>query len=383
MAKKPLKKNKSIKSDVKVVYETFEVSLMSTDSPMTSDVAKQLLGWTEEGDKEDFKNEYQLRTSSGKKVRLKHTLTNRSFNETLAGDWMLEILRGKWRMNGETIKIDRTGMVQDGQHRLAGVVLAKLEWEEDSKRKPDERKWTNWESEPTFETLLVTGISEDDDVVNTIGTGRPRNLSDVLFRSRYFLDVPSKDRIGLAKAAAGAIKTLWYATKADETSFAPRRPHSESLDFLNRHEKILHFVRKIYAERESLQSDLRVPVPYAAGLAYLMAASGTDIETYEKAHSEEGIDWSLQTKCEKFWEELSLANGTLKILAETLRDLPSKFDGLAYRDAILATISKAWAAYSDGRPVTAKTLTLVTYQDEFGRTAVDDKPNFGGIHLID
>ncbi len=41
---------------------------------------------------------------------------------------MLEILRGKWRLNFENIKIDHQGLIHDGQHRLVGLVFGGDAW---------------------------------------------------------------------------------------------------------------------------------------------------------------------------------------------------------------------------------------------------------------
>jgi len=73
--------------------------------------------------------------------------------ERIAG----QIKAGKWRFNGDTIKISKTGDVLDGQHRL----------------------WAIIESDTPVDTIVVFGI--DRDAFATIDTIRkPRSLGDTV-----------------------------------------------------------------------------------------------------------------------------------------------------------------------------------------------------------
>lgn len=68
-----------------------------------------------------------------------------------------QITNGKWRFNGDTIKISDTGDVLDGQHRL----------------------WAIIESKTAVETIIVDGIKRD--AFATIDTIRkPRSLGDTV-----------------------------------------------------------------------------------------------------------------------------------------------------------------------------------------------------------
>lgn len=49
---------------------------------------------------------------------------NRHLNKNRVELYANEMRTGRWRLNGESIKIDWTGRLIDGQHRLAAVVLA-------------------------------------------------------------------------------------------------------------------------------------------------------------------------------------------------------------------------------------------------------------------
>lgn len=73
--------------------------------------------------------------------------------ERIAG----QIKAGKWRFNGDTIKISKTGDVLDGQHRL----------------------WAIIESDTPVDTIVIFGI--DRDAFATIDTIRkPRSLGDTV-----------------------------------------------------------------------------------------------------------------------------------------------------------------------------------------------------------
>ena len=68
-----------------------------------------------------------------------------------------ELKLGRWRSNGESIKVTKSGVLADGQHRLTAIVNSGI----------------------SAEMVLVTGLEED--VMSTIDTGRPRTASDVLY----------------------------------------------------------------------------------------------------------------------------------------------------------------------------------------------------------
>jgi hypothetical protein len=70
--------------------------------------------------------------------------------------WARDMKAGKWRPNGETIKIDWDEAVMDGQHRLQACMVA----------------------ETPFQVLVVTGVDPDDQ--DTVDIGIKRKLSDQL-----------------------------------------------------------------------------------------------------------------------------------------------------------------------------------------------------------
>lgn len=88
---------------------------------------------------------------------LDHNTLNRPLSDQHVRRIASQILSGKWRFNGDTIKISDDGQVLDGQHRLWAVV----------------------ESKVSIETILVKGIARE--AFATIDTLRkPRSGADVL-----------------------------------------------------------------------------------------------------------------------------------------------------------------------------------------------------------
>lgn len=88
---------------------------------------------------------------------LESNQSNRPLNQQHVNRIAAQIRSGKWRFNGDTIKISNNNDILDGQHRLWAIISAEL----------------------PVETILVRGIEQD--AFATIDTLRkPRSGSDVL-----------------------------------------------------------------------------------------------------------------------------------------------------------------------------------------------------------
>jgi hypothetical protein len=81
---------------------------------------------------------------------------NRNVSSEKVDQYAGAIRRGEWALNGEAIKFDRNGTMQDGQHRCLGVVKA---------------------GRP-IKTLLITGL--EPSAQETMDTGKKRSISDML-----------------------------------------------------------------------------------------------------------------------------------------------------------------------------------------------------------
>jgi hypothetical protein len=87
---------------------------------------------------------------------LEHNDGNRLVADGVVGKYKRDMLAGRWLLNGQTIKIGKTGRLLDGQHRChAGV-----------------------QSKTSFPAIIVRNV--DDAVFETFDLGARRSFSDVL-----------------------------------------------------------------------------------------------------------------------------------------------------------------------------------------------------------
>jgi hypothetical protein len=239
---KKTKVTKTVKAKAKTnvsrvaLYETPYLELASGDKAITVEYAKKLLGWTVEDDKEKFNANYLLKDFSGKKVRCSNNVTNRPLYMAVVKVLIQEILRKRWRLNGESLIIGSTGLILNGQHTLIALILAGQQWEKDPEA------CDQWTTEPTIDKAIVFGIDESDMTVNTMDTCKPRSLADVIYRSEFFSGIKAGDRQACARIADYAVRILWHRTGAGLDAFAPRRTHAESLDFIARHPRLLSYL---------------------------------------------------------------------------------------------------------------------------------------------
>lgn len=81
---------------------------------------------------------------------------NRVKSPTLVKFYARAMKEGRWRLNGETIKVSIGGVLVDGQHRLQACV----------------------DADCGFDTLVALGV--DPDTFDTIDSGKKRTASDVI-----------------------------------------------------------------------------------------------------------------------------------------------------------------------------------------------------------
>lgn len=359
-----------------IIYTEEKSRRCKGDKALTGEQAKELLGWEEETDDVKFGGDYLLTDMDGNKIRCHNNNTNRPFDASLAKTWQSEHLLGNWQLNGENVIVGNTGQCLDCQHRLIGFVLAVQEWY----KNPD--KWPYWETEPTMETFIVTGIDESDKVVNTINTGKPRSLADVLFRSPYFADLPRSDRNKVARICDYGVRILWYRTGEGADAFSPRRTHAKSIDFIDRHPKILQCVRHIHDEngRDSKLTNFISP-GYAAGLLYLMGSGNTDSENYggDNNRDEGQLEWGLYDQACDFWVLLAQGAQEMQPLRDALGNIIDEDGGSMAEKCAL--VIKAWNLYSIGKKMSIEKLALEYATDGDGIKTLIELPTVGGIDI--
>lgn len=364
---------------------------------MTEADAKLILGWQEETDQIKFGAQYMLVDNDGNKVRCYNNesypaptdkshekFSNRPYYPQISKTWESEVLLKNWKLNGETMIVGKTGMTLSCQHRLVGLILACQEW----RKNPD--KWSMWDKEPTISCLVVFGIEEDDETINTIDTGKTRTLTDVLFRSELIRDYKESDRKVLANIISFAIKTVADRTGAWVDAFSPKRTHSEMINFLDRHSKILECCKHVFEETRpdaGKTPDALISLGTAAGLMYLMGASATDPSLYTVAEmpTESSLNWDNYDKAADFWVQLIQRKfpAIINVFGTFTRDAQAE-DGAetngGTRAEMVAVIVKAWVNYigKGAAAITEKALKL-TYHVEEGVRTLAECPTVGGI----
>lgn len=368
----------------KVVYPKF----MSLDyveggeeGPITVEVAKAHIGWTEETEDDKFGTDYALIDHNGKKIRLLNNVRNRPLYASNYKKIEQEILNKRWERNGETIIIGRTGIVLNGQHTYVGLILA-----EQARTGRQSAHWSSvWDGPVTIEKVVVVGVEETDRVVNTMDTCKARSLSDVIYRSEHFAKLPAGERKVAARIADYAIRMLWSRTGAIKDPFSPKQTHTESLLFIERHPTLLECVKHVMQENKEKGISKFYSPGYAAGLMYLMACSTSDGEDYRAADlpNEDTLDWAMMPKAKEFWTLVSSnKSNTLKALKEAI-GLLSNSDTLSGGNMAekTALMVKAWYRFADGKPLREADLKLSRPLNDDGVPKLDECPDLGGIDL--
>ena len=339
---------------------------------INEDRAKELLGWSESGTPDS--DNWMPRDIEGHYIQFEHNTKNRQLSEVWCRTLAQDVLNKNWVLNGETIIIGKSKQILSGQHRLIGLVLACQLW------RRDQFQWLeNWPKPPTIESIIVFDIEEDPRHIRTLDNVKPRSLADVLFTSDLLQDYNQAARTALSRIADYAIRMLWSRTGA-ANAFALYRTHSESIDFIGRHSRVIDCVKHIYDNNINKGIKKYISPGYAAGLMYLMSASSTEGVKYwnGKPPCEDLLDlgqWDLATA---FWEGFASEND--KSLAAVRRSLDKllaeEIDGVGHDEAI-AIIIKAWGYYAAGKPI--KTIELRYVTDEEGVRRLGERPLIGGI----
>lgn len=360
--------------DREVIYAQGSVRECIGNEAITNEQARQLLDWQEETKNVKFGHEALLKDHHGKKIRCYNNVTNRPLSNSNVLALRQEILRKRWRFNGEPLIIGRTALILNGQHQLVALILACQEWA------ANPSQWEEfWPTEPTMEKIVVFGVHESDDVVNTMDTCKPRTLADVIYRSKYFADLASKDRNAVSRMTDYAVRFMWDRTGASSDAFAVRRTHSEALDFIDRHSKILECIKHIYEENGSTNTIGRfISVGYAAGLLYLMGCSTSNPETYREDSNESSLDWSLYDKASDFFVLLASGETELKAVSIVLTKMLSQNENVSVRER-WSLLIKAWDFYSQDQPVKESNIELEYDVDKDGIKRLAEKPTIGGI----
>jgi hypothetical protein len=147
---------------------------------------------------------------------------NRSVSSAVLNKYARDMAAGRWRLNGQTIKISRHGRLLDGQHRLEAAKKAKT----------------------AFPAIIVEGLS--DDILGTLDIGRRRSMSDVL-RER-----------GESNTIifASALRWLWMIENGVVLAANSSPSSGELLELLERRPGIRNSLKQVTAIRQIMGSGI-------------------------------------------------------------------------------------------------------------------------------
>lgn len=103
-----------------------------------------------------MKAELKTITPAIAKKLLENNIGNRTLTAWHVDELVKEIKAGRWKVNGDMIRISVSGRILDGQHRLTAVIKSGM----------------------TIQTWIMDGL--DDDIFDTIDVGKRRSGSDTL-----------------------------------------------------------------------------------------------------------------------------------------------------------------------------------------------------------
>lgn len=165
---------------------------------------------------------------------------NRRLRDSRVRRYAADLLAGRWKVNGETIKFDSKGELADGQHRLAAIVFAGI----------------------SVNMLIVRNVAQD--AFDSIDIGIVRSLGDTLYISGEANPTP----------LAQAINTLYRYRNTGMFSVNPTAPATtQALEaLLDAEPGIRHHVAPAHA----VARKVRIGRGTAAVLRYLMAEIDED-----------------------------------------------------------------------------------------------------------
>jgi hypothetical protein len=371
---------------------------------LTAAQARTLLGWEEEPTGADWGEDFLFRNLSAVKVRFARNARNRPFKEGHAKALCYDILNRNWAdsrnkgdgpdtteeptLNGESVIIGRHGNVLSAQHRLAALVMAEAEWASQPHWK---EKWPD--GPPSIECLIVYGVDESPRTTRTLDNVRARDLADVLYSDeKVFGAMSPRERETMTKLIDNCVKALWERTGARDDAWSPYRTHSESLDFVARHKRLLRCVKHIHTENTRQKDEdgalgpwrigQFVPAGRAAALMFLMASSGTEGDVYWSLSVEERnerlLKWGHWDRAVQYWEDL--AAGRLPQVPQALAILGGEEGQYELKvDEKIAVVCKSWPYYRDEESFKAEDIVPETRPRSGGGRELAEVTDVGGI----
>lgn len=238
---------------------------------------------------------------------------NRKVNKETVDDYVAQMKKGLWRLNGEPIIISSANVILDGQHRLLAVKKSGV----------------------TIQSLVVWGVDGGESFA-TIDTGRTRTASDIL----SICKIPNANRL-----AAGITRYFTFNTGREAVVFSAggkalrnnKKSKAEVLSFYEQHEDLCKNVNAATARCYDKYALLPYPTVFAIQM-YLIINKGYDEDRVF------GFFYQL------FLSE-NVENNTINILREKLLQHAMKMYVLTSQQR-LTYVVKTWNAYVMGKELT-------------------------------
>lgn len=215
------------------------------------------------------------------------------------------MLRGEWKINGDSIRFDKKGQLIDGQTRLAAVVHTK---------KP-------------IESLVIRGL--DTEAMTTIDIGKPRTNGDHLSMAGYTGSVFAiASAVGICLAFNGTGKYNYKKSKSSP---------DELLNFLRSNKRLLKSA-EIYTAASHKDFAKLVPQSIAIACHYMFCNIDQDRGESFFHHLVEGIN-------------LGKTSPILKLRTELISMRQDSKRTYVTRHAFLHFLTEAFKLYLDDRRV--------------------------------
>lgn len=381
------------------IQEAFRVlglnNLIAYAPPLTAVDAIGLIGWeVEQKDGPKFGEEYSLKDYYDKKVRLLKNLKNRPIYHSNLETIQQNMLMKRWELNGEPTIISDVGNVLDNQHTLISLILAQQRLDYEKNIDNTTLKWIHhWpEGIISIPKVIVYGIKGSESVVNSMNTGKPRNFTDVLYRSPYFSKLPARSKDGVDRQTAArvtdhAVREIWVRMWMYLNSYGNRLTNMEGANWIEAHGgmegKFLECVRFILDEDTHGHISRYISCGKAVSLMWLSAVGKSSQEKYyilrnndkdEEAYMT--LNWSNWKLAVSFWKEFGdrepdkvvhagkenettvegKSRGPLKALTDLLEKMNNSDEPMVYEKDFV--IARAWNLWCEEKPVTETAIKI-------------------------
>jgi len=166
---------------------------------------------------------------------LERNTNNRAIHQATIDQYARDMKTGRWHMTGDPIRFGASGRLLDGQQRLWACIIADV----------------------PFETMVVRGIVNEEEVMDVIDTGRKRTLAHALQ-----IHGEKETRV------LAAVSAMCWRWENDRFRSGTYPTHEEALYWIDQHPDVRQAVT---VARQAYQRGLKMPVTVIGAAYYLNA----------------------------------------------------------------------------------------------------------------